>query len=221
MCFSTTASFVSGVILTTIGLASIRKIQSRSQLLFACIPFIFAIQQFAEGFVWLSVLNSTSELWQRISTYCFLFFALLIWPAWVPISMYFIEIERKRKILLGIVCAMGILFSFLSAFYLLFYNSEAQITSYHIHYELQIPASAKLLIGMMYFIPTVISNFISSFKGVVMMGIFVLISYCVSKFFFNDYVISVWCFFSALISIKVYFILSKQMVLEPLNVTYS
>ena len=133
MCFSTTASFVSGAILTAIGVASINKIQNKSQILFACIPFIFAIQQFAEGFVWLSLLNSTNHLWQHISTYCFLIFAIVIWPAWVPLSMLLIETKHKRKIALGIVSGLGILFSILSSFYLVFYNSEAQLTSYHIH----------------------------------------------------------------------------------------
>lgn len=219
MCFSTTASFVSGAILTTMGVASVKKTQHKSQILFACIPFIFAIQQFAEGFVWLTLLNSTNQLWQHISIYCFLIFAIVIWPAWVPLSMLLIETKHKRKILLSIVSVMGILFSVLSSFYLIFYDSKAQITSYHIHYELQIPASVKMLIGIIYLIPTVASNFISGFKGVAMMGVFVLISYFISRFFFNDYVISVWCFFSALISVTIYFILAKNSVLKQIPVT--
>lgn len=221
MCFSTTASFVSGVLLTTIGVASIKKTQNHSQILFASIPFIFAIQQFSEGFVWLSLLNSTNHVWQQLATYCFLLFAIVIWPAWVPISMFFIEKNRKRKIILGVFFAMGLLFSLLSSVYLIFYNAEAQMTAYHIHYELEIHDYAKLLIGILYLIPTVMSNFISSVKGVFTMGIFVLVSYFISKLFFNDYVISVWCFFSALISITIYFILVKEAranKIEPIQV---
>ncbi len=210
MCFSTTASFASGVILTVIGVASIKKVQNSKQILFACIPFIFAIQQFSEGFVWLSLLNSASQFWQQFATYSFLLFALVIWPAWVPISMFLIEKRPKRRIILGIFSGLGLLFSILSVIYLCVYKSEAQITSYHIHYELQIPIGAKMLIGIFYLIPTVISNFISSTKGVALMGVFVLLSYLVSRLFFDDYVISVWCFFSALISMTIYFILSKE-----------
>lgn len=210
MCFSTTASFASGVILTVIGVASIKKVQNSKQILFACIPFIFAIQQFSEGFVWLSLLNSTNLFWQQLSTYSFLLFALIIWPAWVPISMFLIEKRHKRKIILGIFSVLGLLFSILSAIYLIIYKSEAQITSYHIHYELNIPFGAKMMIGLLYLVPTVISNFISSMKGVAIMGIFVLISYFVSRYLYNDYVISVWCFFSALISVTIYFILARD-----------
>lgn len=210
MCFSTTASFASGVILTAIGVASIKKVQDKTQILFACIPFIFAIQQFSEGFVWISLLHSTNYFWQQLATNTFLLFALVIWPAWVPISMFLIEKIHNRKIILGVFSGLGILFSILSAVYLTIYKSEAQITSYHVHYELYIPFGAKIMIGILYLIPTVISNFISSKKGVPLMGIFVLLSYLISRLFFDDYVISVWCFFSALISMTIYFILDKE-----------
>lgn len=210
MCFSTTASFASGAILTVIGISSIKKTKEKNQIPFAIIPFIFAIQQFSEGFVWLSLLNSTNQFWQQFSTYSFLLFALIVWPAWVPISMFLIEKNRKRKIILGVFLGLGLLLAILSSIYLIIYKSEAQITSYHIHYELQIPLGTKIFIGILYLIPTIISNFISSTKGVALMGVFILLSYLVSRLFFNDYVLSIWCFFSALISIKIYFILANK-----------
>lgn len=210
MCFSTAASFTSGTILTVIGVFAIKKVTHKRQILFAGIPFVFAMQQFAEGFVWLSLLNDTSNFWRQLATYSFLFFALVIWPAWVPLSMLLMEKKPKRKIVLSVFFGLGLLFSILSIIDLLLHHAEAQLTSYHIHYEIYIPQNLKILIGMLYFIPTVISNFVSSIKGVVLMGIFVLVSYLVSRLFYNDYVISVWCFFSALISIKIYFIVAKD-----------
>ncbi len=215
MCFSTTASFLSGAVLTTIGVASIKKVEHKKQILFASIPFIFAIQQFSEGFVWLTLLNSTNHFWQQFATYSFLVFALAIWPAWVPVSMFLIEKKPYRKIILGFFSVLGFVFLILSLIYLLLYDSEAQITSYHIHYELHVPFGAKMAIGLLYLIPTVISNFISSTKGVTLMGAFVLASYLVSRLFFDDYVISVWCFFSALISIAIYFILRRETIINP------
>lgn len=207
MCFSTAASFASGAILTVIGLVSIKKVTHKRQILFASIPFIFAIQQFAEGFVWLSLLNDVSYFWRQLATYSFLFFALIIWPVWVPLSMLMMEKETKRKIALRVFFGLGLLFSLLSIIDLLIHKTEAQLTAYHIHYEIFMPQNLKIIIGILYLIPTIISNFVSSIKGAVLMGIFVLISYLISRLYYNDYVISVWCFFSALISVKIYFIL--------------
>ena len=162
MCFSAKASFASGIVLTAIGVASIKKTQHQTSLMFACIPFIFAIQQFSEAFVWLSLLYTTNLYWQQFSTYGFLVFALVIWPAWVPISIFLIEKEHTRKRILGVFSVLGLLFSILSTIYLISYQSVAQITEYHIHYELDIPFVAKMILGLLYLIPTVISNFISS-----------------------------------------------------------
>jgi hypothetical protein len=48
MCFSAEASFAGGAMLSVIGIASSRNISRTKQRLFAAIPLIFALQQFAE-----------------------------------------------------------------------------------------------------------------------------------------------------------------------------
>jgi hypothetical protein len=57
MCFSASASFGAGAALTVLGVLSLRKSESRSHIMFASIPLLFAAQQFTEGFVWLSFIN--------------------------------------------------------------------------------------------------------------------------------------------------------------------
>ena len=57
MCFSASASFGAGIVLTGIGVASIKKSDTRSKSLFASIPLIFGIQQITEGFLWLALSN--------------------------------------------------------------------------------------------------------------------------------------------------------------------
>ncbi len=99
MCFSTSASFGAGAILAVIGVASIKKAKSPSETFFASIPLIFSFQQFTEGFVWLSLSNPTYAFLQQISTYTFLFIAQVIWPTWVPLSIFLLEKKSKRKII--------------------------------------------------------------------------------------------------------------------------
>jgi hypothetical protein len=212
MCFSTTASFVSGTVLTIIGITTIKKTKEHSHLLFAAIPFIFAAQQFSEGFVWLSLSNSNNLLIQQIPITIFMTIAIAIWPAWVPISIFLLEVKRNRKIMLGIISGIGVIISIISMYYLLNYNFSAQITAYHIKYEFNIiyDGSLKLVIGLLYLIPTVISHFVSSIKKVNIMGLLVITSYLITKFLFNDYIISMWCFFSAIISTMIYFIIKDK-----------
>ena len=212
MCFSTTASFVSATVLTVIGIATIKKTKEHSHLLFASIPFIFAAQQFSEGFVWLSLLHSNNLLLQQIPITIFMTIAVAIWPAWVPISIFFIEEKRNRKMILGIFSGIGLLISILSMYYLINYNFSAQIMDYHIKYQFNMiyDGYLKLIIGLLYLIPTVISHFVSSIKKVNIMGLLVITSYLITRFLFNDYIISMWCFFSAIISMMIYFILLEK-----------
>jgi len=210
MCFSTTASFASGALLTTIAIASLKKTQNRSQLMLGCIPLLFAIQQFAEGFVWISLSSSGNNSMQVLSTNFFLVFAMVIWPAWVPTAFFLIEKKRVRKLILGAISVMGLVFSIFSSYYLLNYNSLASITPNHIHYSLNVPFGSQAIFGILYLIPTVISHFVSSNIKVNVMGGLIALSYIITRLFFDDEVLSVWCFFSALISIIIYFILIER-----------
>lgn len=53
MCFSAEASFISGTVLVTIGVAAIRLCKHPKELLFASIPLLLGVQQFSEGYLWL------------------------------------------------------------------------------------------------------------------------------------------------------------------------
>lgn len=210
MCFSASASFVSGTMLTAISVISIKKTQHHSQFMLACIPLIFAFQQFSEGFVWIGITAPANQHLQNMATNLFLVFALVVWPGWVPTAFFLIEKERKRKRILGIISVMGLIFSALSTLYLFNYNSYASVTPYHIHYELNVPYQGQAIFGIFYLVPTVISHFVSSSKKVILMGCLVIASYIITRLFFDDEVISVWCFFSALISVLIYLIVKDS-----------
>ena len=95
MCFSTTASFASFTILTTVGVAGLKYIKKPSQQFFAAIPFLFATQQLIEGFVWIGVLNNAA--WKTIPIHLFIFFAQVVWAFWVPYSILRMETQMKRN----------------------------------------------------------------------------------------------------------------------------
>lgn len=210
MCFSTAASFAAGSVLTFIGIATIRKVDNPHKIMLATIPFVFAIQQFSEGFVWISELSEEDKGYREPAVYFFLVIAMVLWPSWVSLAIYFFEQDLRRKPVLKVIALTGVLFSFLSAYYLLNYPSGAHITAFHVHYDLHVPYGLATLFGILYLIPTVISHFFSSNKKVVVMGVLVLCSYLISFVFFKDYLLSVWCFFSAIISVMIYSIIAVK-----------
>ena len=97
MCFSASASFGAGIVLSAIGIASIKKSETKPQLFFASIPLFFAVQQITEGFLWLALSKPDYALLRWPATYIFLFFAQVVWPFWVPFAILMLEKEQKQK----------------------------------------------------------------------------------------------------------------------------
>ena len=77
MCFSASASFAGGAIITAIGVMTVRTNRDPSRRLFAAIPLIFGVQQISEGFVWVALQSPGYDLMLSISKYIFLIAALV------------------------------------------------------------------------------------------------------------------------------------------------
>ncbi|MCD6017503.1 MAG: hypothetical protein K0S53_624 [Bacteroidetes bacterium] len=211
MCFSAGASFGASAILAVAGVASLKKVHTRTQIPFAAIPLIFSIQQFCEGFVWIALKNNAD--WQQTPIILFLLFAQVVWPFWVPFSIFLLETSKWRKILLAVLLFMGTLLSLYLSYCFLSYHFSAHIQTYHIRYELSFPHEFVPFLALFYFLPTIVSPFVSSVRKMSFVGTSILVSFLITKLFFDDYVISVWCFFAALVSVVV-FLVMKDMELK-------
>src|SRR4051812_9057137 len=109
MCFSATASFASCAVLTTIGTVAMAKTTAAPQRLLAAMPLLFACQQFAEGFVWLSVQHTAFAHLLNVAMYAFLIFAQVVWPLFVPFATLLLEKDKKRKKILSWFALSGCL----------------------------------------------------------------------------------------------------------------
>ena len=109
MCFSPGASFAGGIIISSIGVATIKKVHKPSQLVFASIPLFFGIQQIAEGFLWLTLPSPEYGNVQKFATYIFLIMAQVLWPMMIPLSVLFMEENNKRKRILWILLVLSLI----------------------------------------------------------------------------------------------------------------
>lgn len=209
MCFSATASFGAGILLSAIGIATIKKVQPTEQKMFAMIPLIFAVQQISEGFLWMGLTDPVNSSMQNYASYIFLFFAQVLWPTWVPYSIMLMEKDPQRKVYFKILTTIGILVSFYLGYCLLNYSVEAKIDGYHISYGQNYPEEISRLGGMLYVIATIAPSFFSSIKKMWILGLAILLSYIITTILYTDYIVSVWCFFASIVSIIIYFILVK------------
>jgi Family of unknown function (DUF6629) len=211
MCFSAGASFGASAALSTIGVITISKTKTNFQKPFAAIPLIFAVQQLSEGILWLSLKDAGLAEWQSLLTYIYLAFAMAVWPLWVPLSIRLLEKNAKHKKMMNMLLAAGALVAICVCLILCTYPVKVMPMKHHLHYEFEFSESAKNLIvpfTVVYITATVVTPFVSRIKKMKWLGIAFLASYLFAVIFYNGFVLSVWCFFAALLSFVVLWIIT-------------
>lgn len=209
MCFSAAASFGAGFVLTVIGGASMKKIQYPSEIFFACIPLIFAVQQIAEGILWLTLPSGKAVLLQKSMMYLYLVIAQIIWPVWVPMAVLLLEKEQIQKQIQKILLTLGSVISLYMIYCLFNFKIYVSINHYHISYTQEYPQLFSLVGTALYVTATVGPTFLSNIRYMRIMGTSLLLSYIVSILFYEEYLVSVWCFFASIISVLVYLIIQE------------
>lgn len=74
-------------------------------------------------------------------------------------------------------------------------------------YSIDSPDSFKSITNLFDILTAVIPPFLSSQKKDRWIGIILIISYIAAKIFYNDYMISIWCYFATMISVVVLWII--------------
>ena len=210
MCFSANASFIAGAALTVVGVASLSQVRKPAQWMFAAIPLLFAIQQVCEGFVWLSLSDGVFSHWHGTAKYAFLIFAQIIWPTWIPLSYLLIERSPKRRKIIRYFLFAGIATTLLLSYRLLFSNAIAQIDGCHISYKIDSTTTMMIVTGILYLSAIVVAPFISSWKRAFILATANLVSLTVTQLFFEVYLVSVWCFFAAVQSVLIFFVMREM-----------
>ncbi len=216
MCLSAPASFTVSAVLVALGTVLVCRVKTKVWLPLALIPWFFALQQCAEGVVWMYApvdLQSPAAVWAKSF---FLFFAYVFWPVWLPFSIWLVEKEAQRKLILAGCLGLGI---GVAAFYGLSIPLMVAIPyRFSIHYGFLNQNYVDLLehgnfytaAQVFYVVSTVIPLFISSLKKLRIIGGILAITgafiYYVDQLLFT----SLWCFFAAVVSVGLYFVLKEQ-----------
>ncbi|MDF9797082.1 hypothetical protein OKW21_002345 [Catalinimonas alkaloidigena] len=211
MCFSAEASFGAGAVIAVVGAFAMQKASTASQGGLAAIPLFFAIQQCLEGMLWITIHHLEYLLWQQIGTYGFLLFAWVVWPVYIPFAIRLLEKDPRRRKWLALLIGVGSFVSLCFAYILIFHHAEASIAGNHITYtqDFRYDEPFSWITSAFYFIPIALSPFVSSIKKIWFLGITIITSFIITKIYFQDHLISIWCFFAAIMSILVLWIIRK------------
>ncbi|MBI2428371.1 MAG: hypothetical protein HYV29_06170 [Ignavibacteriales bacterium] len=210
MCFSLEASVAGGIVISSIGVASLKKVQTPNQTALASVPLVFGVQQFAEGVVWLAIGGPEYAHLERYGTYTFLFIARVLWPSLMPLAVLLMEESRKRKKILRVMLGMGLSVSLYYSYCIIFMNVSPNIAGHHIQYISDFPESLAVPVFVIYFLAGVPPLFVSSIKRTRLLGGLMFAACLVTGIFYTEYLTSVWCFFAAGVSVVVFWIVSAK-----------
>jgi len=211
MCFSAAASFTTGAALSAIAVVAQREARAPHQRVFASIPALFAVQQLAEGALWLALNAGTNSTAASIFTYVYLSFALVIWPTYGPLSiLLFTQGKRAKKTLLALLL-LGIAISTYLLVHMILFGAEARIEQHHITYlhtvtDFGLGPWLIVIYGLAAVLPFfVIGDLVFSIYGFLL-----LLAAAISAFVWYKWFASVWCFFAAILSLGVVFVLHRE-----------
>lgn len=201
MCFSAPASFIAGTALSAIGLAALRNTRKRTEVPFAMIPLLFGIQQFTEGVIWLTFGYDASIL-KETMTYLYSVFSHVLWPIYVPLAVGIMEAVPWRKKVIFAFGAAGLAVGLYLLYYIVATPMVAEIVGRHIVYDS--PHFYLIPVMIVYLAATCVSCFFSSHGFVKLFGALMFLSFVAAYIIHVMALVSVWCFFAAIISLLIY-----------------
>jgi hypothetical protein len=206
MCFSAAGSFALSGVLAGAGIASLTEGASDRHRMFAAVPLIFAAQQASEGVVWLTIDAPAADPVHRAAVIAFLGFALAVWPAWLPLSLFRTERDGHRRRLLAAMEALGVIVAIVSAVLLAKSTPVAVVAGHSIRYDHAGGGNTVIdaLVVLAYLIPTVGPFFVSSASHARAIGTLLIVALVAAILVEREALTSVWCFFAAMLSGTVY-----------------
>lgn len=213
MCFSANASYGSAAVLMAVGSYTTLANREKSRVMISLVPFLFGVQQLAEGIIWQTMGQNSSWLPRQYAILTFLVFALSVWPSYIPWSIYQIETNPRRRKNLKILGGMGIFVSLLTGWVLLRSDLSAYSVGHSLAYQISnVPRHPKWpsnLEFIFYAVPTLVPFFMSTLREIKKAGYLITAAMVITHIVNQEASASMWCFFAALISIYIAFDIVK------------
>jgi len=220
MCFSATASFVASGALVASGVAIARIPKPKSAIPLSMFPAIFATHQFIEGLLWLNHRGFLADNYRSVAVYAFLLIAFVLWPIFVPFSVYVLESGRIRRVIILLCQFTGMYVGLTNLVIIIRGPVNASVVGHSFAYAINTPD----ILFAPYLISVLIPFFVSSNKRLVILGV-ALAALCVTATFIASTATfpSVWCFYAAILSLFLYlffrypamYVVSKSGTVKP------
>jgi hypothetical protein len=201
VCFSPQADFVAGAVIAGVGVATLRRVRTRRELIVGALPLLFGIHQLVEGFVWLGLRGQVSRGLGDAAKEAYIVYAHAVLPAIVPLGFMLLEPDRRRsRVMLAMTC-LGTLLAVYLLWQVTAYPVGAQEQARCIDYTTHTPNDA--FIGLLYITATCGPALISSRRYLRWFGLVSVVGVIVTAVLRVDELTSLWCLYVATVSVLI------------------
>lgn len=201
MCFSAEADFIAGAIVAGVGVATLRLVRTRRELVVGVLPLLFGIHQVVEGFVWLGLRDQVSSGLGDAAREAYIVYAHAVLPAIVPVGFMLLEPDRRRSRWMSPLVFIGVLLGIYLLWQVTAYPVGAQQEARCIDYTTHTPND--VLIGVLYVSATCGPALMSSRRYLSWFGLVSLVGVIVTVLVRIDELTSLWCLYVAMISVLI------------------
>ena len=202
MCFSAEADFISGTVITGVGIATLTQVKHPKEVPLALLPVAFGIHQLTEGFVWLGLEGEVSSTVGDAALYAYLFYAWALLPFFVPLAIYLVEpLRRRRQVMAGLL-ALGAFVGVYLLWVVLHNDISAHITSDTISYR-GVGDSGDAITAL-YVVATCGSFLLSSQRKIMWFGVANIVAVAVIAWHQSEALTSLWCVWGAIVSVLIF-----------------
>ena len=201
--FSIILNFTLSGALFVVAILTFKKVSTPREVVFASLPFLFALHQFTQGFVWLGMYGLIGPRPLELAEGIFVFYAQGLLQFLIPLALWLIEPEGTRRKLIGVLMVIG---GILAAYTL--YGLAIEPTSVYVKNHILVYVNEwtdKVWVGVLYVLTTCGALLLSRSIAIQLFGLLNFIFLVLVYLFIPYGLTSVWCLYAAAISVLLYF----------------
>ncbi|HEX4191141.1 MAG TPA: DUF6629 family protein [Marmoricola sp.] len=200
MCFAPQADLVAGVVVTAIGVDTLRR-TTRSELLpLAALPLVFGVHQLVETLVWWHLRGNVSSCVGKPAAWIYAMIALSVVPVLVPFA--FVRAGAIRSVRVGwALVGAGVVSGGILLLTLIFGHMHPTIDGHHINYHVGTPV-VPFTLGL-YIIATCAPGLLSNTTTLRIFGVANAVVVAFLIWLAQSAVVSLWCVWAAVSSVLI------------------
>jgi hypothetical protein len=200
MCFSPEADLVAGIVVSGVGLDTIRHAQVPREFPLAALPLMFGIHQLVEAIVWWGLDGRVPASTGQTATLLYLAVAFVL-PLWVPLAVRGVEPSRRQRRLMALLAGVGALVAVVMLSAVARGPVVAVVDGRHIAYAIDIPGDSAT--GFFYVVATCGALLVSSDRWIRAWGGGNLVAVTVLAWLTVGGLTSLWCLWAAATSVAI------------------